>query len=178
VQPVFRLYSFLWPKANVAVAVEMDNERFPVAPAAAAETYRPSGGQRHALMPLPEDERTVLPLSALAVARSGDKGDLAHVAVIARKPQFAALIGEQITAEAVGRWFAHLARGPVTRYDVPGVHAFNYVLQEALGGGGAASLRNDPLGKTFGMVLLSHPVTVPVSWVDQTDAGYRGEIAD
>jgi hypothetical protein len=178
VQPVFRLFSFLWPKARVAVAVEMNNERFPVAPAAAAQAYHPNSGQRHAPVALPEGERMVLPLSALAVARSGDKGDLAHVAVIARKPQFAALIGEQITAEAVGRWFAHLARGPVTRYDVPGVHAFNFVLQEALGGGGAASLRNDPLGKTFGMVLLSHPVTVPVSWVDQTDTGYRGEIAD
>jgi hypothetical protein len=127
---------------------------------------------------LPAGERTQLPLSALAVARSGDKGDRAHVAVIARRPEFAALIGEQLTAEAVGRWFAHLARGPVTRYEVPGVNAYNFVLQEALGGGGAASLRNDPLGKTFGQVRLTHPVQVPLSWLPQTDKGYGGKYVD
>ena len=112
------------------------------------------------------------------MARSGDKGDVAHVAIIARKPAFAALIGEQITEAAVTAWFIHLARGSVKRYDVPGMHAYNFVLQEALGGGGAASLRNDPLGKTFGMVLLSHPVRVPKAWLAETDQGFDGHMAE
>ena len=50
-------------------------------------------------------------------------------------------------------------------------------LTEALGGGGAASLRNDPLGKTFGMVLLDHPVSIPAAWSSRIDSGYLGEIA-
>jgi hypothetical protein len=114
-----------------------------------------------------------MPLAAIAVARSGDKGDSAHLAVIARTPRLAALIGEQLPAEAVAEWFAHLARGPVTRYEVPGVHAYNFVLQQALGGGGAASLRNDPLGKTLSQVMLCRPVSVPVEWVGDTEPGPR-----
>jgi hypothetical protein len=52
----------------------------------------------------------------------------------------------------------------VERFDVPGVHAFNFVLQEALAGGGASSLRNDPLGKTFAQVLLAFELDVPADW--------------
>ena len=66
-----------------------------------------------------------------------------------------------------------LAKGGVTRYEVPGISAYNFVLREALGGGGAASLRNDPLGKTFAQVLLSHPVSVPAAWVAETEPGWR-----
>lgn len=177
VQPVFRLFSFLWQKAKVAVSVEIDNERYPVKIAGSSPGYTPNVGQRYPARSLPPGERRTLPLSSIAVIRSGDKGDRAHVAVIARSPQFAQLVDEQITPEAVARWFEHLARGPVTRYDVPGVHAYNFVLQEALGGGGAASLRNDPLGKTFSQILLSHPVTVPEAWVGETEPGYSGKIA-
>jgi hypothetical protein len=66
----------------------------------------------------------------------------------------------------------------VERYEVPGVFAYNFVLREALGGGGAVSLRNDPLGKTFGQVLLSHPVSVPQAWLSEINTGYAGVIAD
>ncbi|CAM3503901.1 acyclic terpene utilization AtuA family protein [Polaromonas hydrogenivorans] len=177
-QPVFRLFSFLWDKSKVAISIEMDNEHYPVVITTTGQAWAVAAGQRYTSEVLPVGERVVLPLSALAVARSGDKGDVAHVAIIARKPKFAALIGEQITANAVGNWFTHLTRGSVTRYDVPGVHAFNFVLQEALGGGGATSLRNDPLGKTFGQVLLSHPVTVPLGWVSEADTGYPGKLPD
>ena len=175
--PVFRLFSFLWPKDRLAVSVELDGERVPVPMAAGGAPSSPSPGRRYAPATLPDGERVELPLSAIAVARSGDKGDVAHVAVIARRPEFAALIGEQITAEAVAAWFAHLTKGEVTRYDVPGIHAYNFTLKDALGGGGAASLRNDPLGKTFGMVLLAHPVRVPVRWLEATDPGYAGHVA-
>jgi hypothetical protein len=175
--PVFRLFSFLWPKDRLAVVVDLDGERLPVRPHPPQEAQEPSRGSRFAPVALPGGEYVERPLSSIAVARSGDKGDVAHVAVIARRPEFAALIGEQITAEAVARWFAHLARGAVTRYEVPGVDAYNFVLMEALGGGGAGSLRNDPLGKTFGMVLLAHPVRVPVDWLPLTEPGYRGEVA-
>lgn len=174
---LIRLYSFLWPKSRVSVRVDFDGRKHPVAPAWFASGSRRMEGQRYPASPIPGGERVVLPLSALAVARSGDKGDVAHVALIARAPRFAALIGEQITAEAVRKYFSHLVRGPVTRFDVPGVCAYNFVLQEALGGGGAASLRNDALGKTLGQVLLSHPISVPTPWAKEADPGYQGQFA-
>jgi hypothetical protein len=65
----------------------------------------------------------------------------------------------------------------VTRYDVPGVHAYNFILEEALGGGGAGSLRNDPLGKAFSQILLAKPVEVPAHWVRDTEPGFAGDIA-
>jgi hypothetical protein len=53
-------------------------------------------------------------------------------------------------------------KGRVTRYDLPGIHALNFMCEQALGGGGMASLRNDPLGKGMAQVLLTMPVRVPV----------------
>lgn len=176
--PVYRIFSFLWPKHGLAPAVDLDGERISLAPPPNVGEWLASRGTTYSPPLLPQGERVELPLSAIAVARSGDKGDVAHVAIIARKPAFAALIGEQITEAAVTAWFIHLARGSVKRYDVPGMHAYNFVLQEALGGGGAASLRNDPLGKTFGMVLLSHPVRVPKAWLAETDQGFDGHMAE
>ena len=58
-------------------------------------------------------------------------------------------------------WLAHLVRGKVTRYDVPGIHAMNFVCEQALDGGGMASLRNDPLGKGMAQILLAMPVRAP-----------------
>ena len=61
---------------------------------------------------------------------------------------------------------AHLMTGhKVTRYELPGIHAFNFVCEQALGGGGMASMRNDSLGKGMGQILLALPVKVPKAWV-------------
>ena len=60
-------------------------------------------------------------------------------------------------------FLAHLVKGRVTRYEVPGIHAFNFVCEQALDGGGMSSLRNDPLGKGMAQILLSMPVQVPVA---------------
>ena len=64
---------------------------------------------------------------------------------------------------------AHLVKGRVTRYELPGVQALNFVCEQALGGGGMASLRNDPLGKGMAQILLAMPVRVPKSWLHQTE---------
>lgn len=58
-------------------------------------------------------------------------------------------------------WFRHLCHGKVTRYDVPGIHGMNFVLAQALDGGGVESLRIDPQGKGFAQMLLDFPVPVP-----------------
>ena len=60
-------------------------------------------------------------------------------------------------------YFAHLVQGPVLRYEVPGLQALNFVLHQALGGGGVCSLRSDPLGKSFAQMLLDMPLRVPAS---------------
>jgi hypothetical protein len=104
-----------------------------------------------------------VPLVRLAWARSGDKGDTANIGVIARHPMLLPLLAEQLTEAAVRSWLAHLVSGRVTRYEVPGIHAFNFVCEQALGGGGMASLRNDPLGKGMAQMLLSMPVRVPTA---------------
>ena len=171
-QPVFRLYSFLWPKQRVPVTVDFEGTGSSVPiPMGRPVAELVADGQRHVLAPLPQGQRVTVPLSALAVARSGDKGDSSNVAVIARRPKFVAVIAEQLTTEMVATCFSHLVRGKVTRFDVPGVHAFNYLLDQALGGGGAASLRNDPLGKTFAQVLLASPIGIPAAWQDDIDKG-------
>lgn len=176
-QAVFRLFSFLWPKSKVDVRITIDNEVITVPHQMAVSEPQLNIGQKYAPVNSFVKGDMLVPLSALAVARSGDKGDRAHVAVIARQPRFAHLIGEQLTAEAVRTWFAHLVKGDVQRYDVPGISAYNYVLDQALGGGGATSLRNDPLGKTFSQVLLSHPVSVPEALLSELEPGFPGVVA-
>jgi hypothetical protein len=98
-----------------------------------------------------------VPLIRLAWARSGDKGDISNIGVIARRPEWLPLLRAQLTDARVAAWLAHLVQGPVTRYDVPGIHAMNFVCEQALDGGGMASLRNDPLGKGMAQILLTMP---------------------
>ena len=111
---------------------------------------------------------TQLPLYQLAHGRAGDKGNTSNIGVIARHPDLLPLIRAQVTEAAVARWLAHLVEGHVTRFEVPGLHAFNFVCEQALGGGGMASLRNDPLGKGMAQILLALPVRVPVALLGLT----------
>ena len=96
----------------------------------------------------------------LAYARSGDKGNSCNIGIIARDPGFLPYIKAALTEEAVAEYFEHFLdeKGAVTRYELPGIHALNFLLENSLGGGGIASLRPDPLGKSFGQILLSFPM--------------------
>ena len=104
-----------------------------------------------------------VPLVRLAWARSGDKGNLANIGVIARRPEWRPLLWARLTPQAVHAHLAHLVRGPVERFHLPGISAMNFVLHEALDGGGPASRRMDPLGKGLAQILLDMPVRVPRS---------------
>ena len=163
-----RLFSTLVPKDQVPIEVVVGDERFAVevptaggfvAPAVAASTPEPAsepGGP------------TTVPLIALAVARSGDKGDHANIGVAARRPEYLPYIDAALSADAVRGWFAHVLAAParedaVERWALPGSHAFNFLLRHCLGGGGAASLRTDPQGKAFAQMLLEFPVPVPAA---------------
>jgi hypothetical protein len=169
--PVVRLYSFLVPKAQVAVAVAMDGDDHPVAVPTEGgfdPSTRPPVVPGDAPEP-PAGPRRTLPLIALAWGRSGDKGDNANVGIIARKPEYLPLLRAQLNEAAVAGWFAHLLEGGVTRYELPGVNAFNFVLEQSLGGGGVASLRMDPQGKAFAQMLLDFPIEVPAAWAAATE---------
>lgn len=93
-------------------------------------------------------------LRELAHARTGDKGDTSQISVIAYEEGDYAYLAEHVTAERVRAHFAALGPGKVTRYELPGLGALNFVLSGALGGGVTRSLRLDAHGKCLGAVLL------------------------
>jgi hypothetical protein len=99
-------------------------------------------------------------LSRIAHARSGDKGDISNVGLIANESRHYALIAREITAERVKRHFGPLVEGNVMRYELPNLNALNFVMEQALDGGGTISLRTDAQGKTHGAALLSMEIEV------------------
>ena len=106
-------------------------------------------------------------LVKLAWARSGDKGDISNIGLIARKPEWLPLIWARVTPDVVRGYFAHLMSGEVERFPLPGIHAVNYLLHSALAGGGPASTRWDPLGKGMAQMLLDLEIEVPTSVVQR-----------
>ncbi|SCX70625.1 acyclic terpene utilization AtuA family protein [Variovorax sp. EL159] len=165
VSPSIRQYAFLLDKGRVQARVVLDGAQVDV-PQAQASSNNDAPRATNTAAPAPAVATTdtadsiEVPLIRLAWARSGDKGDTSNIGVIARHPALLPLLREQLTEARVAEWLAHLVKGRVTRYDVPGIDAFNFVCEQALGGGGMASLRNDPLGKGMGQILLAVPVRV------------------
>lgn len=102
-----------------------------------------------------------VPLFEIAHARSGDKGTGANVAVIAYTPEGFAVLRQQLTAEAVERFFKPLGVGTVVRHEVANLGAFNFILPGILAEGGSRSLRIDAQGKALGQVTLEMPIDVP-----------------
>jgi hypothetical protein len=100
-------------------------------------------------------------LGEFCQARSGDKADVATVAVFAPTRGSYTLLQAQLTVERVAAHLAPLVAGRVVRYEAPNVLALNFVCQRALGGGGPRTLRSDMLGKTLGPNVLRMFVDVP-----------------
>jgi len=112
----------------------------------------------------------MIPLRAIAFARSGDKGDSANIAVFGRSTEAYSWMRDHLTSAGVEEYFRPLGVGRVVRYDVPNLEALNFVLPHVLGGGGSRSLRIDSQGKTLGMALLELKVDAPQHLiVGQTD---------
>ena len=99
-------------------------------------------------------------LADVARARSGDKGDLANVALFAPNGELYAALVREVTEERVRAHFGRFVRGTVERFEVPNLRALNFVIHEALDGGAARSLRSDPLGKSFGSLMLRLRITL------------------
>ena len=162
VWPKIRLFSCLVPKQGIDVSVKLGDQTIP-------SSIQETGGFQPAMIyPQRVDENTLqtstsVPLISLAWARSGDKGDHSNIGVIARCPEYLPFIRAALTEKSVAEYMAHTlcpVRGKVTRWDLYGINALNFLLEYSLGGGGVASLRIDPQGKAFAQQLLEYPIPV------------------
>ena len=130
VWPVIRLYSFLLDKDNVAVSATTGETTLPVS---IDTEHRENANQTSVTkttLELPACNTTV-PLITLALARSGDKGNHANIGVIARQPGYLPFIQQALTETAVSDWMQHVLdpkKGKVTRWELPGIHALNFLL--------------------------------------------------
>ena len=97
----------------------------------------------------------------LAHARSGDKGDTANVGLIALRPEFYPHMVREVTTERVREHFAGIVHGGVERFELPNLEALNFLLHNALGGGGTVSLKTDAQGKVLSTALLRMDIEVP-----------------
>ena len=165
--PVLRLASFLVPKRDIDISVEVDGAdvHFSVPELAVdSSSVRDDTSEEAPVHPAPPGPCTYR-LERVALTRSGDKGDTCNIGVVARRPELYPHLCRELTAGRVAAYFARLLppgvdpEKLVERYELPGVHALNFVLHQSLGGGGIASLRPDPQGKGYGQMLLDLEVS-------------------
>ena len=102
-----------------------------------------------------------IPLSKIAYARSGDKGDGSNVGVVAYNEACFEIIKAELTKERVKEHFKAICLGDVDRYEAPNLLALNFILHDSLGGGGSESLKTDAQGKTHGLGMLFMEIDVP-----------------
>lgn len=112
-------------------------------------------------------------LMEIAYARSGDKGDTVNIGLIARSPKCYEWLKENITESKVKDWFHSTCKGTVTRYCAPNLWALNFVLTQALGGGGTKSLFIDPQGKTYSQALLRYEIEIPKTLLETIEHKYK-----
>ncbi len=99
-------------------------------------------------------------LVKIAHARSGDKGDTANAGIIALKPEYYPILKEQLTIERVKEHFKGMVLGDVERFEMPNIGAINFLLHNALGGGGTLTLKHDAQGKTYSTAFLRMEIEV------------------
>lgn len=157
--------AFLIPRDAVQPVVKLGDQTLSVPMAATAQPLQAAAPVADpAVWSMPAGATQTVPLVRLAWGRSGDKGDISNIGLIARRPEWLPLLWAQVTPERVAAWFPHMVKGRIDRYHLPGLHAMNLVMQQALDGGGPASLRLDPLGKGMAQMLLELPIEVPADW--------------
>lgn len=167
--PVIKLFSFLIDKNQINVEIDFDGSRYPVEipRGTSTEQFNTLAAGESAIYQGNEIE---VPLIKIAHARSGDKGNHSNIGVIARKAEYLPWIRAALTEQAVASYMQHVLdaeKGRVIRYELPGLNALNFMLENALGGGGVASLRIDPQGKAFAQQLLDMPVKIPANLLEK-----------
>jgi hypothetical protein len=171
--PLVRVFNSVVPKSQVPVAIAAGKgatDTEPVAVATDGGFVASASRDVVAVTPAPCQGATKrVPLVRLCYGRSGDKGNTVNIGLVARQPEYLPFLRATLTESAVGDYFAHAIDGEsgrVTRYDLPGLSAMNFVMTSALGGGGTSSIRVDALAKGFAQQLLSMEVEAPVEWFD------------
>ena len=165
--PIIRLFSFLIDKNNLSICIDNGEEKkdFKDDIPEKSETLTTI----KTVAPEFDSKETVfvdLPLIKIAYGRSGDKGNKANIGIIARDPKFYPAICNFLTEDLIKKCFAHFLEGNVERFFLPGSNSLNFVLHDVLGGGGPASLRNDPQGKAYAQILLDQLIPVPKNLVE------------
>ena len=169
VWPKIRLYSCLIPKSSVEVSISNGDD----IQAVSVDTET-CGDIASTAIDSPDqavpDAAVNVPLIKLAWGRSGDKGNHSNIGIIARKAEYLPYIRAALTEEAVASYMQHTLdpeSGKVSRWDLPGIKALNFLLENSLGGGGVASLRIDPQGKAFAQQLLEFEIPVSQAIANQ-----------
>ncbi|XZT36332.1 acyclic terpene utilization AtuA family protein [Acinetobacter baumannii] len=167
--PVIKLFSFLINKNQINVEIDFDGSHYPVEipRGISTEQFNTLATGENAVY---QGDEIEVPLIEIAHARSGDKGNHSNIGVIARKADYLPWIRAALTEQSVASYMQHVLdaeKGRVIRYELPGLNALNFMLENALGGGGVASLRIDPQGKAFAQQLLDMPVKVPAHLLEK-----------
>lgn len=182
--PMIRLFSFLWPKDQIAVSFNLDDNSTAVAIAEgdSLDSFATASKALVQVDAVKELEgcdavlcETSTSLINLAMARSGDKGDHCNVGILARDPAYLPYIQNALQPDKIREYLSHIMseKSDVKLYSLPGLGAFNLMLEQALGGGGIASLRIDPQGKAMAQQLLDMPIAVPAEMAKQAEENYR-----
>jgi hypothetical protein len=165
--PVVRLFSFLTNRRLIKSSVKLNDASLAIVEiftpqTAAAASIQCCDGQ------VVDDQAPTItvPLLRVAHGRSGDKGDMANIGIIARSDALYPVLLKILTEDSVRHYMAHVAHGKVTRYSLPGFNAINFTLENALAGGGVASLRYDPQGKALAQMLLDIEVNIPATLIE------------
>jgi hypothetical protein len=177
--PMIRLFSFLWPKDQIGVCYNVNDQASAVA-IAQGESLEDFEQASSALLDGAVDINlaacdATTSLINLAMARSGDKGDHCNVGILARDPAYLPYIQHAVQPERIRQYLAHIMNenSDVKLYSLPGLNAFNLMLEQALGGGGIASLRIDPQGKAMAQQLLDMPILLPAEMAKQAEEDYQ-----
>jgi len=184
--PMIRLFSFLWPKDQIAVSYTLNDQATAVT---IAPGYSLEEGVQASTALVDDTNASDVDMAScdattslinLAMARSGDKGDHCNVGILARDPAYLPYIQNAVQPEKIRQYLAHVMgeNSDVKLYSLPGLDAFNLMLEQALGGGGIASLRIDPQGKAMAQQLLDMPISVPADMARQAQANYNELISE
>ncbi|PCH84607.1 MAG: terpene utilization protein AtuA [Piscirickettsiaceae bacterium] len=167
VSPVINLYSFLLDKSRVSARVDVDGDDVSFQ-SIEGEAFDGTQVKRANVPVAPSNNQQTrqVQLIELAVARSGDKGDFANIGVIARRPEYMPYIAAAVTESAITERFSHILGGRVERFYLPGIDALNFLMYDALGGGGVGSMNIDVQGKTYAQQILMMPVDIPINLLD------------
>ena len=164
IRPVQCIAGFLLPKSIVTSKVTLDGAPVDFMPPPLDAKPIDAAAPAFPTPATDADATLSVPLIRLAWARSGDKGNLFNVAVIARDANYLSYIAAALTPETVGAHYGHLLAGGrqlcVDMFSVPGFSALNFVVKDSMEGGVLASMKIDPVAKGMAQLLLDFPIPV------------------